>query len=141
MAANSRLATAVQALCVMAYIGPDGMTAEVIARSLGTNPVVVRRLLKDLERGRLVRMRPGKDGGAHLTRAPEDITLDAVGRAIAGRHGVFARREGGNPNCPVNQSMPGLLTPIFAATDEAVANTLARTTIADLTTRIPRRGA
>ena len=141
MAANSRMATAVQALCVMAYVGPDGLTSEVIARSLGTNPVVVRRLLKDLERGQLVRMRPGKDGGVQLARAPRDITLDAVGRAIEGKDGVFALRQGGNPACPVNQNMARLLNPIFTATDDAVATTLARTTIADLTTQIPQRGA
>ncbi len=135
------MATAVQALCVMAYVGPDGMTSDVIARSLGTNPVLVRRLLKDLERGHLVRMRPGKDGGVQLARAPEDITLDAVGRAIEGKNGVFALRQGGNPACPVNQTMARLLSPIFAATDDAVANTLARTTIAELAIQIPQREA
>ena len=135
------MATAVQALCVMAYVGPEEMTSEVIARSLGTNPVLVRRLLKDLERAQLVCLRPGKDGGVQLTQAPEDITLDAVGRAIEGKNGVFALRPGGNPACPVNQNMARLLNPIFAATDEAVAKTLAETTIADLTIQIPRRRA
>lgn len=135
------MATAVQALCVMAYAGPDGMTSEVIARSLGTNAVLVRRLLKDLERSQLVRLRPGKDGGVQLAQAPEDITLDTVAGAIEGKDGVFALRQGGSPTCPVNQNMAGLLSPIFAATDSAVTATLARTTIADLTTQIPRRGA
>jgi DNA-binding IscR family transcriptional regulator len=125
----------------MAYRGADGMTSEVIARSLGTNPVLVRRLLKDLERGQLVRMRPGKDGGVQLARAPEHITLDLVIRATENKGGVFALRQGGNPNCPVNQNMARLLNPILIATDQAVADTLARTTIADLTAQIPQRGA
>jgi Rrf2 family protein len=134
------MATAVQALCVMAYVGPDGMTSEVIARSLGTNPVLVRRLMKDLERGQLVHVRPGKDGGVQLARAPGDISLDAIGRAVDGKDSVFALRRGGSPTCPVNQNMARLLNPIFAATDDAVANTLARTTIADLILQIPQRG-
>jgi Rrf2 family protein len=141
MSANTRMATAVQALCVMVRVGPDPTTSEVIARSLDTNPVVVRRLLKDLERALLVRVRPGKDGGVQLARAPEDITLDAVGRAIEGKDGVFALRQGGNPACVVNRNMARLLTPIFAAADAAVADTLARITIADLLTEIPQRGA
>jgi Rrf2 family protein len=141
MAANSRMATAVQILCVMAYIGPDGLTSDVIARSLKTNPVVVRRLLKELERAHLVRMRPGKAGGVQLARAPQDIRLDEVCRAIDSEGGVFALRQGGNPSCPVNRSMAGLLTPIFAATDHAVAETLAQTTIASLATQIPQRRA
>jgi Rrf2 family protein len=139
MAANSRMATAVQILCVMAYIGPDGLTSEVIARSLDTNPVVVRRLLKELERAHLVRMRPGKDGGVQLARAPGEIGLDVVCRAIEGKGGVFALRQGGNAGCPVNQSMAGLLTPIFTAADHAVTKILAGTTIASLATQIPQR--
>ena len=130
-----------QILCVMAYIGPDGMTSEVIARSLRTNPVVVRRLLKQLEREQLVRLRPGKDGGVQLARVPEDITLDEVCQAIEGKNGVFALRQGGSANCMVNRSMPALLGPIFAAADRAVAGVLAQTTIATLTKQIPQRGA
>src|SRR5690348_10023732 len=49
MAANSLLAGAVQMLCVIAWRGDEGANAEVLAKSLNTNPVVVRRILKALE--------------------------------------------------------------------------------------------
>jgi Rrf2 family protein len=132
MAANSRMASAVQILCVLAYLGPGGTNAEVIARSLHTNPVVVRRLLKNLERAGLVSIRPGKDGGVQFSRKPAEITLDQIYRAVEDETGVFALRRGGNPGCPVNRLMPDLLGPIFQAAGAAVEATLGRTTLASL---------
>jgi Rrf2 family protein len=136
MAANSRMASAVQILCVMAYTGPGSTNSEVIARSLLTNPVVVRRLLKDMEHAGLVEIRPGKDGGVQFKRQPDEITLDEIYKAVEGDTNVFALRQGGNPRCPVNARMKDLLSPIFAATDDAVETTLKRTTLGSLTRAI-----
>jgi Rrf2 family protein len=136
MAANSRMASAVQILCVMAYTGPGSTNSEVIARSLLTNPVVVRRLLKDMEHAGLVEIRPGKDGGVQFKRQPDEITLDEIYRAVESDTNVFALRQGGNPRCPVNARMKDLLGPIFAATDDAVEATLKRTTLGSLTRAI-----
>jgi Rrf2 family protein len=132
MAANSRMASAVQILCVMAYIGRDGTNSEIIAKSLRTNPVVVRRLLKCMERDGLVEIRPGKDGGVQLKREPNEITLDQIYQAVERETGVFALRQGGNPHCPVNSRMKDLLTPIFDATNNAVERTLSQTTLGSL---------
>jgi DNA-binding IscR family transcriptional regulator len=129
------MASAVQILCVMAYLG-DGTTSQVIARSLRTNPVVVRRLLKSLERSGLVELRPGKDGGVDFVLSPDEITLEQVSAALETDRGVFALRRGGNPNCPVNRSMKRLLTPIFSSASEAVAVVLSKTTISSLTRSI-----
>lgn len=137
MAANTRLASAVQILCVVAYKGPRGTTSEAVARSLDTNPVVVRRLLKSMQRHGLVAVRPGKDGGVRLGRAADAITLDAVYRAVETDASVFALRLRGNPNCPVDARMPGLLGPVFAAADTAIETTLRPVTLAQLMQEIP----
>jgi DNA-binding IscR family transcriptional regulator len=132
MAANTRLASGTQILCVIAYMGPAGTNAEVIARSLRTNPVVVRRLLKSMQRAGLVDIRPGKDGGVQLAREPHDITLGQIYRAVEAEAGVFALRPRGNPNCPVDSRMTDLLAPIFGATNVAVETTLGQTTLGSL---------
>lgn len=137
MAANTRMATAVQILCVIAYRAEEGTTSETVARSLRTNPVVVRRLLKSMERHGLVEMRPGKDGGVQLRREPLGITLDEIHRAVETDASVFALRPPGNPNCPVDRRMKALLDPVFTATDLAVSDTLRRTTLASLLAAIP----
>ncbi len=132
MAANTRLATAVQILCVIAYKGPEATTSEVIARSLKTNPVVVRRLLKDLQAKGLVTVRPGKDGGVQMGCDPARITLDHIYKAVEADNGVFALRPRGNLKCPVDSAMKDLLTPVFHATDLAVEKTLRQTTLSKL---------
>ncbi|WP_428489584.1 Rrf2 family transcriptional regulator [Rhodopila sp.] len=126
------MATAVQILCVLAYKGPAGTNSEVIARSLRTNPVVVRRLLKCMEQQGLVKIRPGKDGGVQLKRQPDRITLDKIYDAVETETGVFALRPQGNPGCPVDRRMKDLLGPIFGATDHAVRKTLRQTTLGSL---------
>ncbi|MBS0640509.1 MAG: Rrf2 family transcriptional regulator [Acetobacteraceae bacterium] len=132
MAANTRMATAVQILCVIAYKGAGGTNAEVISRSLQTNPVVVRRLLKSMEQHGLVTIRPGKDGGVQLAREPDTITLDDIYRAVEPEPEVFALRPIDNPKCPVDIRMKGLLGPIFRAADSAVQQTLNQTTLSTL---------
>ncbi len=136
MAANTRLSTAIQILCVIAYKGPDGTTSEIVAKSLRTNPVVVRRLLKSMQRHGLVGIRPGKDGGVQLGRAPEEITLDEIHKSVESETAVFVLRPQGNPHCPVDTKMPSLLAPVFNATDAAVARTLRQTTLGSLVQEI-----
>jgi Rrf2 family protein len=136
MAANTRLACAVQILCVIAYKGPDGTTSQVISRSLQTNPVVVRRLLKDLQKAGLVAIRPGKDGGVHLLQDPDSITLAQIHRAVEPDPELFALRAENNMNCAVGSRMKGLLTPIFTAADAAVRQTLTHATLGSITRQI-----
>ena len=50
MTANSRMASAVHIMSFVAHAGDEGTTSEAIAESLRTNPVVVRKILKLLER-------------------------------------------------------------------------------------------
>ena len=110
--------------------------SEVIARSLKTNPVVVRRILKSLERQGLVEVRPGRYGGVFLKRSPEDITLHDIYRALEPEDGLFALRGSGNPRCPVNIAMKGLLTPVFGEADAAVDEVLRQTKLASLVEQI-----
>jgi Rrf2 family protein len=135
MAANSLLAGAVHALCFLAYKGEESVTAEDVARSLKTNPVVARRLLKSLELRGLVSIRHGRHGGVVLNRNPKDISLHEIHEAVE-KGGLFAFRERGNQRCPVNQAMRELLTPVFDAADEAVAQSLRDTKLATLVEKI-----
>jgi hypothetical protein len=45
---------------------------------------------------------------------------------------LFALRPKANPRCPVDRKMTGLLSPIFEASNAAVARTLRQTTLASL---------
>ena len=113
------------------------MSSEAIARSVNTNPVVVRRIVGALGRSRLVRSQPGKAGGVQLARQAEQISLLDIFRAIEGQ-GVFAfAPKPGNPHCPVGCNMKRLLEPIFEDSQRALERSLSRTTIADLIMALP----
>jgi Rrf2 family protein len=132
MAANSKFAVAVHALSVLGYFGEEFMTSEVVASSVNTNPVVIRRLLSSLRRARLVESQTGNQGGLRLTRKPEQITLLDIYRALEtdGFMAIHANSE--NKKCPVSRNIKPVLDSVFAATEHAVDETLKRTTLADL---------
>ncbi|MFZ3351420.1 MAG: Rrf2 family transcriptional regulator [Xanthobacteraceae bacterium] len=136
MAANSLLAGAVQMLCVIAWRGGKGANSELLAKSLNTNPVVVRRILKTLENHGLVKVRPGRHGGVELLRSPADITLEDVYKAVEPDGALFALRERGNQRCPVNNAMIRTLPSLFGTADAAVDNVLRRTKIASLVEKV-----
>jgi len=133
MAANSRFAVAVHSLLGLAYIGGEGSTAEVLAGSVNTNPVVLRRLFKALEHHGLVEIRPGKGGGVRLVRPPSSITLADIYQAVEGDVEMFAYHAAPpNPKCTVSCQIKTVLEPIFSAASDAVTATLAQTSLADL---------
>ena len=59
-----------------------GVCSDALAGSVNTNPVVIRRLLSQLRKAGLVTTQKGSCGGATLCASPEEISLDAVYRAV-----------------------------------------------------------
>ena len=92
LASNSRMASAVHIMSFVAYAGDEGTTSEAIAKSLQTNPVVVRKILKLLEREGLVALCQGRHGGVGLRRPASRITLGQIYKAVESETGVFAMR-------------------------------------------------
>jgi Rrf2 family protein len=136
MAASSLLAGAIQILSVLAWRGDEETNSERLAKSLDTNPVVVRRILKSLEHHGLVEVRPGRHGGVVLARSPSDITLEDIYRAVEPDSALFVLRERGNPRCPVNNTMRRILPPLFGAANAAVDGVLRRTKLSSLVEKI-----
>src|SRR6267154_2588615 len=101
MTANSRMASAVHIMSFVAYAGDEGTTSEAIAKSLQTNPVVVRKILKLLEREGLVALRQGRHGGVGLRRPASGITRDQIYKAVESESGVFAMRSQVHERCMV----------------------------------------
>src|SRR5258706_15293845 len=127
MTANSRMASAVHIMSFVAHAGDEGTTSEAIAESLQTNPVVVRKILKLLEREGLVALRPGRHGGVGLRRSASRITLGHIYKAVEKETGVFAMRRQVHEGCPVGCAMKRRPGPIFNAANEAAEEPLSKT--------------
>ncbi len=136
MTMNSKMASAVHIMCYIAYAQDPISRSEAIAASLKTNPVVVRKILKLLEREGLVELRQGRKGGVALRQAPEEISLGQIYQAIENDNGIFALRGQVHEKCPVARSMKTSLEPLFDAANNAVLTSLNRTTLAQLVSAI-----
>jgi DNA-binding IscR family transcriptional regulator len=77
----TRFAVAIHILLLLATEPAGQATSGRIAESVGTNPVVIRRLAGQLARAGLVRIRRGP-GGAELARPADAITLADVWTAM-----------------------------------------------------------
>jgi Rrf2 family protein len=132
MATSSRLASAVHIMSFIAHAGGVATTSEAIAKSLQTNPVVVRKILKLLERAGLVALRQGRHGGVTLQRPASRITLGQIYKAVESETGVFAMRSRVHDGCVVACAMKRRLGPIFNAANDAVERALSETSLAEL---------
>jgi len=123
---------AVHALTVLAYKEGDRVSSAFLAGRVNTNPVMIRRLLLDLQRAKLVETNKGAGAGSRLSRSPGRINLAEIFRAVEELE-TFARPSG-KPNqaCPVAQCMREELDRVFASARAALERDLERTTLADL---------
>src|ERR1700751_3715359 len=82
MAVNTRFATGVHALLLLAAEPDVLQTSEEVARKLNTNPVVIRRVFSLLQQANLVESQKGPSGGPRLSRAPKSVSLADIYRAL-----------------------------------------------------------
>ncbi len=129
----TRFAVAIHILMLLASNLLDGPATSLrLARSVNTNPVVVRRITGLLARAGLVRVRRGP-GGAELARPPADISLGDVWQAVnPGGCRPLLPMHGPNTACAVGCSVHAVLGEAFAAAEAAMQASLARTTLASL---------
>jgi Rrf2 family protein len=148
MNTSCRFAVAAHILAGLALFGKHGpATSELIADSVNTNPVVIRRILGALRGAGLVTSQPGPGGGWTLVRPPDEITLRDVYRAVED-DGLFAlHHRPPNCNCPVGRNIQGALERYFQQAEAAMEHELAQVSVADVlrtvlagVTACPRHG-
>jgi Rrf2 family protein len=140
MRTSCRFAMAVHALAVLAYQDGDRVTSAFLANSVNTNPVIIRRLLLALQRGKLVETSKGAGAGSRLSRSPRRINLAEVYRAVEDAEPFATPSRKPNAACPVGRCMPEALDSVFASAQSALERDLARTTLADVIDRVKASG-
>jgi Rrf2 family protein len=130
MRTSCRFAMAVHVLAVLAYKEGDRVTSALLAASVNTNPVVIRRLLLALQQARLVETCKGAGSGSRLNCSPARINLAQVYRAVEQKE-AFGMASGlPNTACPVGHCMQAELQRVFESAQKALEQDLARTTLA-----------
>ena len=127
---------AVHVLAVLAYKEGDPVTSAVLAGSVNTNPVIIRRLLLSLQRARLVDTRKGAGAGSRLSRSPARINLAEVYRAVEDVEPFATPHRKANNACPVGQCIRETLNQVFKSAENALERDLEKTTLAGVITMI-----
>jgi Rrf2 family protein len=132
MTKSSRFVIATHTLALLANGDGEPITSEWIAGSVNTNPVVIRRILSMLARAGLIATQEGAKGGTRLARPANEIDLLVVYRAVEEGDLFASHPQPPNPACPVGCNIQAALAPTLDAAEEAMAKSLAKTTVADV---------
>jgi Rrf2 family protein len=132
MSTSRRFPVAVHVLTALAYRDGEWLSSPMLAASVRTNPVVIRRLLIRLQKAGLIQAHAGRSGGVRLARRPGSITLLDVFRAIEGGSPFALPHKAENKACVVSCAMKRLLSSVLAETDRAISRSLEKVRLSDL---------
>ncbi len=127
---------AIHALTLMARAGGEPLKSEQVAASVNTNPVVIRRILCELGRARLVVSQTGAAGGSRLARTPAQISLLDVYRAVEAGAVFALHRQRPNDQCFVGMNIETVLGGILEEVSGAVEGVLAEISIENVVQRL-----
>ena len=123
---------AVHVLAVLGYKQGDHVTSALLASSVNTNPVVIRRLLLTLQRAHLIETRKGIGLGSRLSRSPSRITLAEVFRAVEEEDPFVMPRNKPNRECPVGNCIQTAISHVFVSARKALEQDFGKTTLSDI---------
>ncbi len=121
---NTRFATALHILTLLADSKGEWLSSEWIAGSININPAVVRKELSVLNEIGLVISRKGKTGGTTLAKNSADITLDTIYLAVKNSDVLGKRNNKTNPKCPIGKDINQKLDGLFTKIDQSVLEEL-----------------
>ena len=119
--------------CVDTFKDDYKVTSDFLAGSIGTNPVIIRKLLTQLKSAGLITVARGT-GGIELTRELSEITFYDVYEAIEPVEDgdLFRFHEAPNPQCPVGRNIHALLDDKLKSIQNAMESEMKKYTLLDL---------
>ena len=133
MQISSRFTMAIHMFACIDTFQDMKMTSDFMAGSIGTNPVIIRKLLQQLKAAGLIEVSRGT-GGVAITRPLNEITFLDVYNAVECNPGdeLFRFHEKPNQKCPVGRNIHHVLDDKLSAVQNAMEKELARITLADV---------
>lgn len=133
MQISSRFTMAIHMFACIDTFKEQKMTSDFMAASIGTNPVIIRKLLQQLKAAGLIEVARGT-GGVRITRPLEDITFLDVYRAVecTPDNELFHFHENPNEKCPVGRNIHRVLDDKLNKVQKTMENELAAITLGDV---------
>ncbi len=133
MQISSRFTMAIHMFACIDTFHDMKMTSDFMAGSIGTNPVIIRKLLQQLKAVGLIEVSRGT-GGVAITRPLNEITFLDVYNAVECNpdEDLFRFHENPNQKCPVGRNIHHVLDDKLSTVQNAMEKELAGITLADV---------
>lgn len=130
---NTRFATAVHIMTLLAKSPQEWLTSEWMAGSINVNPVIVRKEISVLREAGLIISRQGKEGGSQLAKDADAITISQIYKAVKNTEVLGKKNQNPNPACSVGKEINIHLNTLFEETDQLVTNFLGDKSLQEFT--------
>lgn len=117
---NTRFATAVHIMTLLAKSPDEWLTSDWIAGSININPVIVRKEIGILKEAGLIVSRQGKEGGSRLSKNSATIGISDIYTAVKNTEVLGKKNQNPNPICAVGKEINDHLGKLFQETDRLV---------------------
>ncbi len=138
MQISSKFTIGVHLLAVIDYLGEDEkVTSNILAGSIGVNPVIVRNVMGNLKEAGLINISQGRSG-ISLTKSPVQITFYDVYKAVdsVNDDGLFHFHEHPNPDCPIGRNIHKAMDSKLERVQKCMEEEMKKITLADVMTDI-----
>lgn len=137
MLSSSRFVVAIHVLSILARnAGKGPVCSHLIAESVHTNPVVIRRLMSELEKAKLVTSTAGRSGGFALSKCATQVSLADIYSAVEDETVFRMHKSDPEAHCPVACQMREVLVPKLRAAELAMTASLEFTSLHDVANAI-----
>ena len=133
MQISSRFTMAIHMFACIDTFTDQKMTSDFMAASIGTNPVIIRKILQQLKAAGLIEVARGT-GGVTIKKSLDQITFLDVYRAVecTPDEELFHFDEKPNQKCPVGRNIHHVLDNRLLDVKRAMEEKLSEMTLADV---------
>ena len=133
MQISTKFTIAIHVLAAVDFFGKDRkVTSEFLAASIGSNPVIIRNIMSDLQNAGIIATKRGP-GGIEIVKPLDQITFYDVYEAVEkNKDHLFNFHDNPNLACPVGRNIHDALDGRLADAQKNFENDLKRYNMADV---------
>ncbi|MBT8909622.1 transcriptional regulator [Lactobacillus delbrueckii subsp. bulgaricus] len=136
---SHKLSDAVHLLTYIEIFPDDDLSSRAIARSIVTNPSMVRSLMMDLRKAGFLKTKQGS-AEPELAKKPEEISLYDIFAAVGMEHHLLHVDEDTEQKCPVGGNIQGPLAKAYAEVEEAAFAKMREISLREIVDQIKEEG-
>ena len=133
MQISTKFTIAIHVLAAVDFFGKDRkVTSGFLAASIGSNPVIIRNIMSDLQNAGIIATKRGP-GGIEIVKPLDQITFYDVYEAVEkNKDHLFNFHDNPNPACPVGRNIHDALDGRLADAQKNFENDLKRYNMAEV---------